>query len=583
MFKALLYLSLAVFAFGLAFKISTWFRYSIGAQRFTAFQRVSAAAKGIVLTVFSRRIFTLFKVFVLDVLLQCRALRQDPFRWVMHMLIFGGFTVLLLMHALENFTMAVLVPNYCRTLNPFLFLRDLFGSLTLLGVALAVYRRFFRNAPRPATNAMDVYTMVIVAVVLASGIVLEGVKIMSHSVYQDMVEEYAGPLDEPSLRALEAYWVNDFGVVSPRVSGPFAPEILAEGKAVNAITCQQCHAPAQWAFMGYGASRVMTPLAAYLSGEKVRTILYWLHFLACLFGLAYLPFSKMFHAFSSPLSLLANAVMDRTLSDPANIATRQIIELDACTHCGTCTLQCSVAFVHSIIPNSNILPSEKIASIRALARGERLSVHELMIIQNGLNLCTNCYQCTAACPVGINLQDLWFSVREVLFLKNIPELMVLSPLSFYRGMRKESIDPHSYQKPLDLARAAIVNGFEGQTQEDQLTFQPEREKVLEAINLPLGQEDFHNCFACMSCTNGCPVVKYYENPAAELGLLPHQIMHAVGLSLWEPVLSSKMLWDCLGCYQCQEYCPMKVPVAELIFLLRNVAVSGAMYARSTVV
>jgi heterodisulfide reductase subunit C len=43
--------------------------------------------------------------------------------------------------------------------------------------------------------------------------------------------------------------------------------------------------------------------------------------------------------------------------------------------------------------------------------------------------------------------------------------------------------------------------------------------------------------------------------------------------LWDLVFSSKMLWECLGCYKCQEYCPMGVPATDLIFALRNVAIS----------
>src|SRR5208283_4467968 len=113
MFKSmLLYFSLAVFSIGLAYKISTWFRYSIGANRFTSSQRVLAAARGMAATLFSPRILTLVKVFVLDVLLQIRILRHDFGRWLAHFLIFGGFTMLLLMHALAVFTSAVVFKNY---------------------------------------------------------------------------------------------------------------------------------------------------------------------------------------------------------------------------------------------------------------------------------------------------------------------------------------------------------------------------------------------------------------------------------------------------------------------------------------
>ena len=251
MFKTMvLYFSLAVFSIGLAHKISTWFRYSIGANRFTSSQRVYAAARGMAATLFSPRILTLAKVFVLDVILQIRILRHDFGRWMMHFLIFGGFTMLLLMHALNEFTSAVVFKNYYSAINPFLFLRDFLGLLVIIGVALAVYRRFIRKASRPATSPMDVYTIVIFAAILVSGIVLEGGKIISHSVFQDMVEEYAGPQEQGSLKALEAYWVRNFGLVSPEAAGvPFDSALLAEGKTIHEINCKQCHSQPQWAFM----------------------------------------------------------------------------------------------------------------------------------------------------------------------------------------------------------------------------------------------------------------------------------------------------------------------------------------------
>ncbi len=577
MFKTtVLYLSLSVFSIGLAYKVSTWFRYSIGANRFTSSQRVFAAARGIAATLFSPRILTLAKVLVLDVILQIRILRHDFGRWLMHLLIFGGFTMLLLMHALDEFTSAVVFKNYYSTINPFLFLRDFFGALVITGVALSVYRRFIRKALRPATSPMDVYTIVIFGAILLSGIVLEGSKIMSHSVFRDMVEEYASPQEQSSFKALEAYWVRNFGLVSQEATmAPFDSALLEEGKTIHEMDCKQCHSRPQWAFMGYGASRVLAPAAVYLDRSNVQTMLYYLHFLLCLFGLAYLPFSKVIHIVVSPLSLLANSVMDRKTSHPANVATRQVMELDACTHCGACTRQCSLSFIHLIIPNINIMPSEKIASIRTLAKGKDLGIRQFMLIQEGLNLCTNCNQCTLVCPVGINLQDLWFSVREGLFLKDIPEFMLLSPLSFHRGMMKKSIDSATYEKPIYRAREAISNEFEvgNYNYAMRLPVKPEDEKLLNGASKLLGESSFSNCYKCMTCTLACPVVRHYQNPAVELGLMPHQMMHAVGLRLWKLVFGSKMLWDCLGCYQCQENCPMMVPVTELIFLLRNVAIS----------
>jgi heterodisulfide reductase subunit C len=36
-----------------------------------------------------------------------------------------------------------------------------------------------------------------------------------------------------------------------------------------------------------------------------------------------------------------------------------------------------------------------------------------------------------------------------------------------------------------------------------------------------------------------------------------------------------MLWDCLGCYQCQELCPQGVAVTDVMYQLKNVAIAQA--------
>ena len=365
-FTSSLYLALTVFGLGLIYKISTWFRYQIGegARELSAAERISAAIKGIILTVFSAKIFTLLRVFILDVLLQAKVLRQDFLRWLVHICLYLGFMLLLLMHALDKFITSVLFPEYYSTLNPFMFLRDLFGFLVVFGVALALYRRFVIKLPRLRTGAQDYYGLIILAVIMISGVLLEATKITSYSSYQDMVEEYTVAADEEELRALETYWVKEFGIVSPSVKAPFDEELLESGREAHEMTCAQCHSRPQWAFLGYSTAKIISPIALGLDRANIAEILWYIHFLSCWLGLAYLPFSKMFHIFASPLSLLTNAVMDRNTSDSANIATRQVMQLDGCTHCGSCTSNCSVAIVFESISNLNILPSEKISSIK---------------------------------------------------------------------------------------------------------------------------------------------------------------------------------------------------------------------------
>jgi heterodisulfide reductase subunit C len=268
-------------------------------------------------------------------------------------------------------------------------------------------------------------------------------------------------------------------------------------------------------------------------------------------------------------------VIDPKAANPATIATKQMMELDACTHCGTCTVRCSVAAAMEEIPNINILPSEKIASIKALATGRKLTTGELQAIQEGIYLCTNCYRCTVVCPVGINLQDLWFSVRELLLQKGLPEFSLLSPLSFYRGLRREEIGLRDYQKPLTKVRKAIAGQVDVQKGGDQVVPRASRDSMFKGrLNLSAQASTFAVCFGCQTCTNACPVVAQYDTPQEHLGLLPHQIMHACALGLRDLAFGSTMLWDCLTCYQCQEQCPQGVRVTDVLYELKNCTVAA---------
>lgn len=551
LYTATLYISLAIFAVGSIYRISNWFRYRIGtkAADITTGTRVSAAISGIASTIFSAKIGILLKVLIQDVLLQKWLMKKDFLRWLAHICIYGGFMLLLLMHGLDKFITSVLFHSYYSTLNPFMFLRDFFGLVVVVGLGIAIYRRHFSKAPRPKTTGVDYYAIIILAVIMISGVLLEGTKIVSNSRYQEMVEEYAG-LDEEEteeLTALGAYWVQKFGVVSPDIKGPFDKKTLEQGKELHEMSCAECHSRPQWAFVGYGASMVMSPMASALEWVNMHTLLWYLHFLACFLGLAYLPFSKFFHIFSTPAYLLVNAVVETGKSDPANIATKQAMELDACTHCGECTIRCSVAVAFNEIPNPNILPHEKLAALRRLLSGKVTSEKTLKIIQEGSYICTDCRRCTEVCPIGINLEALWLNLKE-----HLAEL--------------------GYPKPEAWAREAIGSEFNLAKLKDRtLSLTPVDKRFVGDLTGSAQANTFSVCFGCQNCTNVCPVVGNYEDPKEMVGLLPHEIMHCLALKNKELALGSMMLWDCLTCYICQEHCPQGVRVTDVLYQLKNLA------------
>ena len=236
-----LYISLAIFTVGLSYKVSTWLSFKTTIKAIPTSKRLSSAIKGIILTIFSVKILTLIRVFLLDIILQRRILREDFFRWLIHILVYGAFMLLLLMHALDKFITSAIFPNYYPTINPFMFLRDLFGALVIIGIFMAIYRRFILKAPRLKTNPMDTYVIILLAIIMISGILLEGIKIGSYSIYKEMVTEYAGiEEEEEEFKALTALWVKEFGTVSPDIRAPFETELIEEGREMHEMSCMGC-------------------------------------------------------------------------------------------------------------------------------------------------------------------------------------------------------------------------------------------------------------------------------------------------------------------------------------------------------
>ncbi len=81
-----------------------------------------------------------------------------------------------------------------------------------------------------------------------------------------------------------------------------------------------------------------------------------------------------------------------------------------------------------------------------------------------------------------------------------------------------------------------------------------------------GGENIKKCFACGTCTAGCPVfhVEHKYNP--------RKIIRMILMGLREQVLSSKVIWLCSQCYTCSANCPQDVDFSEIMFSLRHMAV-----------
>ncbi len=82
----------------------------------------------------------------------------------------------------------------------------------------------------------------------------------------------------------------------------------------------------------------------------------------------------------------------------------------------------------------------------------------------------------------------------------------------------------------------------------------------------MGNSNFTHCFACGTCTAGCPV------RVIDSKYNPRKIIRMVLLGMREEVLSSEFIWLCSTCYTCYDRCPQDVQMTSLMTALRNIAV-----------
>jgi heterodisulfide reductase subunit C len=549
-FTISLYLSLAICVAGLVYKIWSWLTVSIEKedQQYSPGQRLTASLAEMGRVVFSLRIGTLLKALILDGFLQKRSLSHSFIAWLAHICIFTGFTGLLLLHALGSQITANLFNDYYPTVDPWLLLRDLLGTLVLMGVGLIIYRRLSVRGLRQITRGADRLAIILVVVMLLSGFGLQALKITSASIFERMQEEYAGLGAPPQLQALRSVWAEDYGVVFAPGQTSQDPGVLALGQKLNEDSCVQCHSPARHAFGSYALSVVLRPVAQALDQMGAPEAVYYIHFLSLFIWVALLPFTKFLHAFSGPLLLATNSVVDRQTMHPAARAALRSLEMDACTHCGTCTVHCSVAVTIHRLHNQEILPSERLSSLASMVRGSNGDRAHLAQIREGAYTCTNCYRCTRLCPLGINLNDLWVALKKNLALTGLGD-----PYQEVAARANQAAEASRKKEKLKVVTGRFQHGLR--------------------VSAQAGT--FSSCYACRQCTNACPLVFMSEWPNQELDMLPHQVMYALGLGLKEEAMGARLVWNCLTCYQCQEACPNAVQVTDILYELRYLAAKAA--------
>lgn len=533
---------------GMVHRIRRWFRLNLGqeARGKTIFQRFAGAVPALLqMLLRPRSLFKVARALIGDVILQLRILKQSPLRWVMHMALFYGMLLLLGMHTFDDQITSRIFPDYASTLNPFLFGRNLLGIMVLGGIVIAVVRRRLNPMLKQTRHRADDLLLILLSAVILTGVGLEATQIISSTLFDQMVEEYMGSDDAEEIAPLKTYWAVEYKVAFAPMPNVDDPDLMAQGRRLHQDFCADCHSRPQTAILSYPLALAITPLSQKIQQSGLEMGLWYAHYLISCLALALLPFSKLFHLVATPLSLVLRSLGPAESDLPVNRSTRRALALDACTHCGVCSQHCAVGPVFEVIANPAILPSEKIGQAAQFAAGS-IDGPGKVALAEGSFICTSCGRCTRECPSGIDLADLWIASKEDLNHSGFSE-------------------PHGW-----MARNSAAQWLEAlKTRPDIVAQnQPLRRPIVRLADKP---DTFWACVQCSTCTNVCPVVALSQNPQRDLEWTPQQVMNLLRLQLKETAMGSRMVWDCVTCYKCQEHCPQGVRVADVLYELRNEA------------
>ena len=106
----------------------------------------------------------------------------------------------------------------------------------------------------------------------------------------------------------------------------------------------------------------------------------------------------------------------------SKLTPKQILEIEACTHCGECLTHCPV---YAQRGEEGINPRGKIQAMKKFVRSQyglwakifgprKLDEEKLKKFSEMVYRCTLCGECGVGCPVSIDSKNLWLALREVL-------------------------------------------------------------------------------------------------------------------------------------------------------------------------
>jgi heterodisulfide reductase subunit C2 len=92
----------------------------------------------------------------------------------------------------------------------------------------------------------------------------------------------------------------------------------------------------------------------------------------------------------------------------------------------------------------------------------------------------------------------------------------------------------------------------------------------EVISATPGGDALRDCIQCGTCGGSCP-------SGPDMQHTPRQIFALIRAGERDIVLKSNTPWYCVSCYYCTVRCPYDIPVTEIMYTLKRMAVRDKVY------
>ncbi len=336
--------------------------------------------------------------YIVNVLLQHKVSKKI-FPLLSHIPIFWAMNILTITTTLVGIQMDFKINFIYGNFYLFLsFISDLAGLLLIFGIILALFRRLF-FLPNFLRNIFEDNVILILLLILAiQGFLLEGLRISYF---------------EPSFE--------------------------------------------KFSFVGYLISKIFKHLT-YDEITFWHRIIWNVHTWTTMLFIAYIPYSKLSHIFTSTLNLIFYQekpsakhdvdvnlieVMSKEDFSEEDIKTGykylkdipwyKLLMVSACTICGRCTSVCPAYNTNKPLDPKMIVLDTRDYAFSYIDNKED-KVLGIVVGEDALWACTSCGACVHACPVGIDQLDLIVNYRRGLFEdNNYPSQLNNS----YRGMENQ--------------------------------------------------------------------------------------------------------------------------------------------------